>query len=191
MVFAAGHAAQGTWETVFFTAYSRNTYGYNIPSLETQWTPDKEFKRIKEVWKTKLYIAFYNLPLVVFERRTFSLKDLFHLFRAKKLSNKTIHNCIFTWYRGRPNAVHLPTQWWHRAVWWKANFPFKVHPKIHILPLTCSAIYQSWLFGVHGALNVVLTAPKIHLKNCLFSEITTLLLKIIHRPCCEQFYRNR
>lgn len=25
-------------------------------------------------------------------------------------------------------------------------------------------------------------------QQCLFQEIPTLLLKIIHRPCCEQFH---
>ena len=94
---------------------------------------------------------------------------------------------------------------------------FTLISKLHIFPLTFSAIYQSKLFwcelpsfgdigrrdvclfsnimGLNGALNVVLTVPKkyihIHKKiqqQCLFPKIMTLLFKIIHKPCCEKFY---
>ena len=93
---------------------------------------------------------------------------------------------------------------------------FSLHPKIkkaHFFSYF-SAIYQSELFwfelpifgdisrrdlclfsnimGLNGALNVVLTAPKNTSKKsqqqCLYLEIMTLLLKIIHRPYCETFY---
>jgi len=75
-----------------------------------------------------------------------------------------------------------------------------VHPKskIHICPLPCSDIYQSrilvwvaecWRYGTRLE---VLRASKKHIwkpqHQCLFPEITTWLLKIIHKPCFEQFY---
>ena len=72
---------------------------------------------------------------------------------------------------------------------WDLSFGFKgtVHPKIQS-PLTCSAIYQSRLFwcelpgvGLNGALNVVLTAPKMSLSRkswpCFTKSSTDLVVR--------------
>ncbi|MDF4377384.1 hypothetical protein P3378_24580, partial [Vibrio parahaemolyticus] len=87
---------------------------------------------------------------------------------------------------------------------------------IHIFPLTCSAFYQYRLFwcellsvGDIGCRDVCLLLnimeldgtqlvmlkvaqntfeQQQHQQQCVFPEIMTWLLKIIHRPCCEQFH---
>ena len=45
---------------------------------------------------------------------------------------------------------------------------------------------------INGTRLLVLKAPKIYIwkiqNQCLFLEIMTQLLKIIHRPCWEQFH---
>ena len=56
-----------------------------------------------------------------------------------------------------------------------------------VLPVVL--FYHLDYFFCKLGLNVVLTAQKIHFKtHQYFTEIMTLLLKIIHKPCCEMFY---
>ena len=97
---------------------------------------------------------------------------------------------------------------------WLLKGQFTLKSKIHIFPLTCDAIYPSSLFWCEFLSLDILALGKSSLKHnvtswhlaCsvqnaktiqyngktqqqyVFPEVMTQLLKIIHRPCCEELH---